>query len=75
MSGLPLSCLLYFISRPGENGEAPALTRWLNSYRNWYDVWEERGALHAKAVQQASHDRQLFLSAPRSTFHEPRYPE
>lgn len=75
MAALPLSCLVYFVSRPGENGETPALTRWVNSYRGWNDTWEERGVLHAQAVQQAAHDRQLFKAAPRSGNHELRYPE
>ena len=75
MAGLPLGCLLWYIAQPGKNGETPAITRWINSYHNWNDVWEERGTLHSQAVQQAAHDRQLFMAAPRSTYHEPRYPE
>lgn len=39
------------------------------------DIWEERGALHAAAVTQASFDRNLFLAAPRAASHELRYPE
>ena len=63
------------MSRPGENGEAPRLTRWIQSFRHLDAVWEERGALHAAAITQASFDRNLFLSTPRSASHELRYPE
>ncbi|SPO00896.1 related to NADH-ubiquinone oxidoreductase 17.8 kDa subunit, mitochondrial [Cephalotrichum gorgonifer] len=75
LAGLPLGCFVYVISRPGENGEAPALTRWLNGFRNWTDVWEERNTLHAAATQQAAFDRTLFRSTPRAESHELRYPE
>ncbi|CAI4216681.1 unnamed protein product [Parascedosporium putredinis] len=64
VAGLPLSCLLYFAARRGENGEEPAITRWLRKYQSLNEVWLERNTLHSQAVQQAAADKLLFLTAP-----------
>lgn len=66
---------MYFAARRGENGEEPALTRWLRKYQSLNEVWLERNTLHSQAVQQAAADKLLFLTAPRSTNYELRFPE
>jgi aspartate aminotransferase-like enzyme len=75
VSALPAGCAVYYLSRPGEDGEAPALTQWINSFRKWDETWEERNTLHTAAVQQAAADRALLYSAPRAANHELRFPE
>ncbi|KEZ44272.1 NADH:ubiquinone reductase (H(+)-translocating) [Scedosporium apiospermum] len=75
VAALPAGCLLYFAARRGENGEEPALTRWLRKYQSLNEVWLERNTLHSQAVQQAAADKLLFLTAPRSTNYELRFPE
>ncbi|PKS10508.1 hypothetical protein jhhlp_002260 [Lomentospora prolificans] len=74
-AGLPLGCLLYLAARRGEDGEEPAITRWLRKYQSLNQVWLERNTLHSQAVQQAAADKLLFLTAPRTANYELRYPE
>lgn len=38
-------------------------------------MWEERNALHTRAVVQAGHDRNLFLNTPQPNYVDLRFPE
>jgi len=62
----PVMYALWRLSRT-ENGEEPALTKFLRSFDSWQDAYRERGELHARLVQQAADDKILFASEGVST--------
>ncbi|KAJ9627212.1 hypothetical protein H2203_003674 [Taxawa tesnikishii (nom. ined.)] len=71
---IPLSLALYKVSAQGTN-EQPYFTRLINSYDHWRARWQERNDLHTKAVEQAAHDRNLFINSTFTKHVELRYPE
>ncbi|ROT41576.1 hypothetical protein SODALDRAFT_357632 [Sodiomyces alkalinus F11] len=75
IAAMPACYVVYQASQPGKDGEAPWLTRKIHEYRHWQETWEERNALHTKAVEQAGFDRTLFLHAPANRDIDLRYPE
>ena len=69
------SVFVYQISRPGENGEASTLHKWVEKASNYGTEWETKNHLMAAALQQAAHDKHLLYSVERSPHHELSYPE
>ncbi|KAI0021468.1 hypothetical protein F4780DRAFT_737505 [Xylariomycetidae sp. FL0641] len=72
---IPLSMLAYSISRPGENGEPPALTTWLRSFGFLQDEYETRNLLRTQAIEQAAHDKHLFMNSGGDLHIDLRDPE
>ncbi|KAL8720675.1 MAG: hypothetical protein Q9225_002504 [Loekoesia sp. 1 TL-2023] len=79
IAALPLSFAIYKFSRSSDGSSAessqPWLTRMLRRYDDWSNSWAERNALHTKAIEQAAHDRNLFLDSQPSDLVELRFPE
>lgn len=71
----PVGMGLYAISRPGKEGQAPAITRWINSYASYQDKWSARNTIHTMAIEAAAFDRNLFQSSPGSAHVDLRFPE
>ncbi|KAH6682286.1 NADH:ubiquinone oxidoreductase 17.8kD subunit [Plectosphaerella plurivora] len=72
---IPACVLVYNISTPDKDGNAPWLTRKIHEYHSWQEEWAERSHLHTKAVEQAGFDRALFLHAPANRDVDLRFPE
>ncbi|KAI2628963.1 hypothetical protein GGS21DRAFT_526774 [Xylaria nigripes] len=71
---LPVSIFFYQISRPGPNGEPPSFSKWLAQF-DYFNEWETRNARRSQLLEQAAHDKHLFLNAPRNTHVELKTPE
>ncbi|TGJ85947.1 hypothetical protein E0Z10_g2831 [Xylaria hypoxylon] len=71
---LPTSILAYQISRPGADGEPSSLSKWLQQF-DYFNDWETRNTLRTELLEQAAHDKHLFLHAGRSTHVELKTPE
>lgn len=67
--------LVYYVSRPGENGELSALHKWLRRVSDYRDEWETKNHLMTAALEQASRDKHLLYTAERSKNFELTYPE
>ncbi|KAJ8612944.1 hypothetical protein MRB53_037152 [Persea americana] len=52
------------LKRPSADGKPAPFTRIITAYADYKQLWEDRNALHTKAVEQAGHDRNLFLNTP-----------
>lgn len=72
---IPLSFFVYSISRPGEDGSAPTFTKWLQSFEYFKEEFETRNALRTQMIEQAAHDKHLFLNATRNPHVELKMPE
>ncbi|KAK3330430.1 hypothetical protein B0H66DRAFT_597971 [Apodospora peruviana] len=75
VGAIPASAALYYISRPGENGEATRFGKWLEEVSNMKEKWETRNQLFTAALQQAAHDKHLLYHIERSAHVELKYPE
>lgn len=75
LGALAGSMFVYTVSRPGENGELSALHRWFRKLEDFGTEWETRNHLMTAALEQASHDKHLFLYAEPSKHIELKYPE
>ncbi|KAL8952080.1 MAG: hypothetical protein Q9222_001991 [Ikaeria aurantiellina] len=79
IAALPLSFAIYKFSRSsdGSNAESaqPWLTRILRRYDNWSNSWADRNSLHTKMIEQAGHDRNLFINSPPSPLVDLSFPE
>lgn len=69
----PLSFLGYQLTRPGANGES-TVTNWLRNF-DYFNDYEERNALRSNYIDQASHDKHLFLYAGKNPHVELKMPE
>ncbi|XDG07167.1 hypothetical protein ABKA04_006782 [Annulohypoxylon sp. FPYF3050] len=69
----PLSFLGYQLTRPGANGES-SVTNWLRNF-DYFNDYEERNALRSNYIDQASHDKHLFLYAAKNPHVELKMPE
>ncbi|KAI9662151.1 MAG: hypothetical protein M1831_002847 [Alyxoria varia] len=72
---LPASYLTYTLSRPGADGKSHPVTQLLDKYSDWREEWEQRNAIHTRLVEQAGHDRNLFIHTPAPNHIELRFPE
>ncbi|KAI2462799.1 hypothetical protein F4781DRAFT_418935 [Annulohypoxylon bovei var. microspora] len=73
-AAVPLGFLGYQLTRPGANGEPSSVTTWLRSF-DYFNDWEERNALRSNMLDQASHDKHLFLYAGKNPHVELKMPE
>jgi hypothetical protein len=64
----------YSISRPGANGEPSSFSKWLSQF-DYFNHWEARNTLRTELLEQAAHDKHLFLNAGKSTHVELKTPE
>ncbi|KAI0457749.1 hypothetical protein F5B21DRAFT_463003 [Xylaria acuta] len=71
---LPASIVAYQISRPGADGESSSFSKWLQQF-DYFKDWEMRNSLRTELIEQAAHDKHLFLNAGRSTHVELKMPE
>ncbi|KAI1145999.1 hypothetical protein F4825DRAFT_442052 [Nemania diffusa] len=71
---LPAAIVGYQISRPGEDGEPSSLSTWLKQF-DYFNDWETRNSLRTDMLEQAAHDKHLFLNAGKSTHIELKTPE
>ncbi|KAI1737329.1 hypothetical protein F4680DRAFT_429155 [Xylaria scruposa] len=71
---LPVSIVAYQVSRPGADGEPSSLSKWLQQF-DYFNDWETRNTLRTELIEQAAHDKHLFLNAGRSTHVELKMPE
>lgn len=72
---IPAWMFVYHISRPGEDGEPNRVTKLWSNFDYLSEQWEERNTLRTAAIEQACHDKHLFLYAPRNRNYELNYPE
>ncbi|KAI1756983.1 hypothetical protein F4782DRAFT_480710 [Xylaria castorea] len=71
---LPAAIVAYQISRPGADGEPSSLSKWLRQF-DYFNDWEMRNSLRTELVEQAAHDKHLFLFASKSTHVDHKMPE
>ncbi|KAI1814494.1 hypothetical protein GGS20DRAFT_410975 [Poronia punctata] len=71
---IPASFIGYKITRPGENGEPSSISKWLTQF-DYFNDWEVRNTLRTDMLEQAAHDKHLFLNAGNSTHVELKTPE
>jgi hypothetical protein len=73
---IPASIFVYWISRPGQNGELSTMHKWFQKISKEYGKdWEQSNHLMTAAIEQAAHDRHLLYGAPRGRHFELTYPE
>ncbi|KAI1824539.1 hypothetical protein F4861DRAFT_538999 [Xylaria intraflava] len=72
---LPVGIVAYQISRPGADGEPTAFTKWLQQFDYFEKDWETRNALRSQYLEQAAHDKHLFLNSGKSLHVELKTPE
>ncbi|KAI4189069.1 MAG: hypothetical protein LQ346_005177 [Caloplaca aetnensis] len=79
LAAVPLSFAIYKFSRSSEGSGVesaqPWFTRMLQAYDSWSNSWSARNALHTKAIEQASHDRNLFHNSKASPLVDLKFPE
>ncbi|RYP49655.1 hypothetical protein DL768_004697 [Monosporascus sp. mg162] len=72
---IPVSWFVYSVSRPGENGEPSSFSRWLRGFEYLSGTWQERNAIRTAAIEQAAHDKHLFLNSGKNPHIELKMPE
>ncbi|KAK9418179.1 putative NADH-ubiquinone oxidoreductase 17.8 kDa subunit [Seiridium unicorne] len=72
---VPASMFFYGISRPGKDGSPSSLTQWLKGFEYFQAENEERNRLRTEIVEQAAHDKHLFLNAGKSPHIDLKMPE
>ncbi|KAI0176758.1 hypothetical protein BJ166DRAFT_505291 [Pestalotiopsis sp. NC0098] len=72
---VPASMFFYGISRPGKNGEPSGLTTWLRGFEYFRQEDMERNALRTQLLEQAAHDKHLFLHAEKNPHVDLKMPE
>jgi hypothetical protein len=71
---IPASYFVYSMSRPGPNGEPTSFTKFLANF-DYFQQNEERNSARTKAIEQAAHDKHLFLNSGRNLHVELKTPE
>ncbi|KAI0391677.1 hypothetical protein F5Y17DRAFT_439697 [Xylariaceae sp. FL0594] len=71
---VPASLLAYQITRPGADGAPSTFSTWLRQF-DYFNDWEARNTIRTDLIEQAAHDKHLFLNAGRSTHVELKTPE
>ncbi|KAI0600862.1 hypothetical protein F4775DRAFT_543806 [Biscogniauxia sp. FL1348] len=74
VGAIPLSILGYKITRPGPDGEPAAASKWLAQF-DYFNEFETRNALRTQAIEQAAHDKHLFLHSGKNMHIELKMPE
>lgn len=72
---VPASYFFYSISRPGAEGSPSSLTKWLQGFDYFKEESETRNAMRTQMIEQAAHDRHLFLNARRNPHIDLKTPE
>jgi hypothetical protein len=72
---VPASYFFYSISRPGADGSPSSLTKWLQGFEYFQEESETRNAMRTQMIEQAAHDRHLFLNARRNPHIDLKTPE
>lgn len=67
--------VVYSLSQPGKDGQAPALTRWMAKYSDMSSRWEEENARHTAWVAEVGRNKLLFNHALPNYKHDVRMPE
>ncbi|KAI0503060.1 hypothetical protein F5B22DRAFT_630808 [Xylaria bambusicola] len=75
VGALPASIVAYQISRPGADGEPSSFSKWLQQFDYLQKDFAERNKLRTDMIEQAAHDKHLFLNAGRSTHVDLKTPE
>ncbi|KAI1374113.1 hypothetical protein F4677DRAFT_447759 [Hypoxylon crocopeplum] len=71
---VPASYIGYSISRPGPDGEPSSVTKWLRNF-DYFNDWEIRNTLRTNIIEQAAHDKHLFLNSGKNPHVELKTPE
>jgi hypothetical protein len=71
---LPAGYFVYTASRPGPNGEPPALTKFLSNF-DYFQQNQARNDARTRAIEQAAEDKHLFLNAGRNMHVDLKTPE
>ncbi|KAF1346884.1 hypothetical protein BDV97DRAFT_299932 [Delphinella strobiligena] len=74
VSALPLTFAVFQFSGPG-SFEHSYWTRVIDSYDHWRATWADRNDLHTRALEQAAHDKNLFINSSSSRHVELKFPE
>ncbi|KAI0136645.1 hypothetical protein BJ170DRAFT_23291 [Xylariales sp. AK1849] len=72
---VPTSIIGYSISRPGADGSPSSLTNWLNGFEYFKEEDETRNALRTQLIEQAAHDKHLFVNAGKNPHIDLKTPE
>ncbi|KAL8712409.1 MAG: hypothetical protein Q9220_003257 [cf. Caloplaca sp. 1 TL-2023] len=79
IAAIPLSFAIYKFSRSSDDSKAesaqPWLTRTFRRYDSWSKSWADRNHLHTKMIEQAGHDRNLFVNSTPSPLVDLSFPE
>ncbi|KAI1203930.1 hypothetical protein F5X97DRAFT_282473 [Nemania serpens] len=73
-AALPTAIVGYQISRPGADGEPSGLSKWMTQF-DYFNDWEARNTLRTNILEQAAHDKHLFLHAGRNPHVDLKTPE
>ncbi|KAI1504370.1 hypothetical protein F5X99DRAFT_371959 [Biscogniauxia marginata] len=74
VGAIPLSILGYKITRPGADGEPSAGTKWLAQF-DYFNEFAARNELRMQTLDQAAHDKHLFLHGGKNAHVELKMPE
>ncbi|KAI1119372.1 hypothetical protein F5Y14DRAFT_395051 [Nemania sp. NC0429] len=74
VAAVPLAIAGYQISRPGADGEPTPLSKWLTQF-DYFNDWEARNTLRTNILEQAAHDKHLFLHAGKNMHVDLKTPE
>ena len=72
---IPASMLVYSLSRPDKNGDAPALTKWIAGWANQGEEWERVNTNHTATVERAARDKHMFFNVEANPHIELKFPE
>jgi hypothetical protein len=67
--------LVYYVSRPGKDGEASDVSKWLAKVSNMKERWETQNHNNTALIEQAAQDKHLFYHVGRNRHIELSYPE
>lgn len=73
---VPVSITVYTLSQPSAAGEPTRLTKLLEQWGDYREQNAIRNAMHTRLVEQAGHDKNLFLNTRIGEgYYEMRFPE
>lgn len=74
-AAVPVSVIIYKISRPNKDGHPTAIEDWLTKVSDMNKEWAQKNHNNTAAIQQAAKDKHLFYNIERNTHIELSYPE
>ncbi|KAI1163645.1 hypothetical protein F5B18DRAFT_618629 [Nemania serpens] len=74
VAAVPAAIAGYQISRPGADGEPSRFSEWLKQF-DYFNDWEARNTLRTNMLEQAAHDKHLFLNAGKNMHVDLKTPE